>query len=56
VYAAGRDQVSDVWVAGRQLVANGRLTSLDEGELMRKAAAWGVRISAPPAAAPGASR
>ncbi|MBA3564975.1 MAG: TRZ/ATZ family hydrolase, partial [Gammaproteobacteria bacterium] len=46
VYAAGRDQVSDVWVAGRQLVANGRLTSLDEGELMRKAAAWGARIAA----------
>jgi 5-methylthioadenosine/S-adenosylhomocysteine deaminase len=44
VYAAGRHDVSHVWVAGRLLVDGGRLTSLDEGELRTKARTWQVRI------------
>lgn len=44
VYAAGRDQVSDVWVAGRQLVQAHRLTRLDLAELRRRAAEWRARI------------
>ncbi len=44
VYAAGREQVSDVWVAGRRLVSNGRVNCLDVPELVRNAARWGERI------------
>lgn len=40
VYAAGRDQVSDVWVAGRQLLHERRLTTLDEEAVLRRAAEW----------------
>ena len=45
VYAAGREDVSDVWVAGRQLVGSGRLLHLDEGSIMRKAREWKSRIA-----------
>ncbi|MGI9263848.1 MAG: TRZ/ATZ family hydrolase, partial [Gammaproteobacteria bacterium] len=34
VYSAGRDQVTDVWVAGRQLLAGGTLTRVDESDLL----------------------
>ena len=44
LYAAGRDQVSDVWVAGRQLVADGELVRLDAGQIMSKAVEWQHRI------------
>ncbi len=44
VYAAGREQVSDVWVAGRQLVAGGQLTGLDESSLRARAHAWRAKI------------
>ena len=45
VYAAGREDVSHVWVAGRLVVDEGRLTGLDEGELRAKARAWQTRIA-----------
>jgi 5-methylthioadenosine/S-adenosylhomocysteine deaminase len=44
VYAAGRDDVSHVWVAGRLAVDQGRLIGLDAGELRAKARAWQTRI------------
>lgn len=44
VYATGRHQVTDVWVAGRQLLRNGKLTGMDEGVLLRLAKEWGQRI------------
>jgi 5-methylthioadenosine/S-adenosylhomocysteine deaminase len=44
VYAAGRHQVSDVWVAGRHLVKDGRLTTLNEPDLLDKARAWQAKI------------
>jgi 5-methylthioadenosine/S-adenosylhomocysteine deaminase len=44
VYAAGREDVSHVWVAGRLLVDEGRLTALDPGQLRVKARAWQARI------------
>jgi 5-methylthioadenosine/S-adenosylhomocysteine deaminase len=44
VYAAGREHVSDVWVAGRQLVGSGKLLHLDPQEIRRKAAEWQARI------------
>ncbi len=45
VYAAGREHVSDVWVAGRQLVGSGRILHLDESGIMRKAREWKSRIA-----------
>ncbi len=46
VYAAGRHQVTDVWVAGRRLLADRRLTTLDIGDLIRRARGWRQKIAA----------
>src|SRR6056297_3026227 len=45
VYAAGRDQVSDVWVAGRRMVADGHLARLDESAIIKRASDWRDRIA-----------
>jgi len=45
-YAATRDQVTDVWVGGQRLLESGRLTTLDQSEITRKAAEWGEKIRA----------
>ncbi len=45
VYAAGRHQVTDVWVGGKKLLDNRKLTTLDEAELKAKAKAWGDKIN-----------
>jgi 5-methylthioadenosine/S-adenosylhomocysteine deaminase len=44
VYAAGRDQVTDVYVAGRALLRERRLTTLDQSAILAKAESWRVRI------------
>jgi len=44
VYATGRDKVSDVWVAGRHLLKERRLTTLDESAILAKAATWRIKI------------
>ncbi|MCD6040156.1 MAG: mtaD [Gammaproteobacteria bacterium] len=44
VYSASRSQVTDVWVAGKQLLKNRELTTLQEKELIEKAKYWGERI------------
>ncbi len=44
VYAAGRNLVTDVWVAGKQLVKNRQLTTLDEAAILKKAQTWRDRI------------
>ena len=49
VYAAGRDQVSDVYVAGRPLLRQGKLLTLDEAAVLANAAEWRERIAAKPA-------
>jgi 5-methylthioadenosine/S-adenosylhomocysteine deaminase len=46
VYATGRQQVSDVWIAGVRKVENGTLTGMDPDELRRKALTWQARIAA----------
>ncbi|MCU7933328.1 MAG: TRZ/ATZ family hydrolase [Candidatus Thiodiazotropha sp. (ex Dulcina madagascariensis)] len=46
VYAAGREQVTHVWVAGRLLVNDGALTTLDVAQLNARASHWGERILA----------
>jgi len=45
VYAASRDQISDVWVAGNALMTDHSLTTLDEEHLIAQAQAWRNRIS-----------
>ena len=47
VYAASRRDVSHVWVNGRLLVEEGRLATLDTGELIARAAHWRDRINPP---------
>lgn len=44
VYAASRNQVTDVWVKGKQLLKNRKLTTLDEEALKAKAKAWRAKI------------
>ena len=44
VYATSRDMVSNVWVAGRHLLKDRRLTTLDESEILERAAEWQGRI------------
>lgn len=45
VYAASSRQVSDVWVAGRRLLDEGRLTSIDLGEVLALAEDWRHRLA-----------
>ena len=45
VYASGREQVTDVWVAGQHLLKERRLTTLDENDIIERAREWQVRIS-----------
>ena len=45
VYAAGRDQVSDVYVAGRPLLRDGKLLTVNEAETLAKAAEWRTKIA-----------
>ncbi|MFZ0254933.1 MAG: TRZ/ATZ family hydrolase [Gammaproteobacteria bacterium] len=44
VYAAGRRQVSDVWIAGRHVLKRGALVTLDEELMLRRASEWRERI------------
>jgi 5-methylthioadenosine/S-adenosylhomocysteine deaminase len=44
VYAAGREQVRHVWVAGRRLLNNRELTTIDLPQVLGRAAAWRERI------------
>ena len=44
VYSAGREHVSHVWVDGKILVKEGRLTTLNEQEILAKALFWENRI------------
>jgi 5-methylthioadenosine/S-adenosylhomocysteine deaminase len=44
VYACGREQVTDVWVAGQQLLKRRRLTTLDDNDILARTHAWQARI------------
>ncbi len=44
VYACTREQVTDVWVAGRQLMKQRELLTIDMEEVMTKAGEWRTRI------------
>ncbi|MDH3560033.1 MAG: TRZ/ATZ family hydrolase [Gammaproteobacteria bacterium] len=45
VYACGREQVTDVWVAGQHLLKERQLTTLDDSEILDRACHWQSRIS-----------
>ncbi|ODS64892.1 MAG: N-ethylammeline chlorohydrolase [Arenimonas sp. SCN 70-307] len=45
VYAVGRHQVGDVWVAGKARVAGGRLLDIDTAAIAAKARRWRERIA-----------
>ena len=45
VYASSRGQVEDVWVAGRRMVAEGRLARIDDALVVARAGAWRDRIA-----------
>ncbi|MCW8828849.1 MAG: TRZ/ATZ family hydrolase [Gammaproteobacteria bacterium] len=44
VYATARDKVSDVWVAGRHLLKDSQLTTLDEAAILDTARRWQNRL------------
>jgi 5-methylthioadenosine/S-adenosylhomocysteine deaminase len=45
VYAAGREHVSHVWVNGKMLLNEGKLTTLNEQELLLRAQFWRKQMS-----------
>jgi 5-methylthioadenosine/S-adenosylhomocysteine deaminase len=45
VHVAGRDQVSDVWIAGERILLDGRFASLDPNELSVLARSWQERLA-----------
>jgi 5-methylthioadenosine/S-adenosylhomocysteine deaminase len=45
IYAASRRQVSDVWVAGKRLLENGELTTIDLDAVIRSARKWQSRLA-----------
>jgi 5-methylthioadenosine/S-adenosylhomocysteine deaminase len=44
VFCGGRDIVSDVWVAGRHLLADGEMTRMDWSAVAERANAWTARM------------
>ncbi len=44
VYTAGREQVTDVWVAGRQLLKARELTTIDPNAVLERAQQWQHRL------------
>ncbi len=45
VYAASTRQVSDVWIAGKQLLRKGELTTIDLDAVMESAGKWHSRLA-----------
>lgn len=45
VYSAGREEVTQVWVAGREVVRDGQCLTLDEAEILASAQLWRQRLS-----------
>jgi 5-methylthioadenosine/S-adenosylhomocysteine deaminase len=44
VYACNQEQVTDVWIAGKQLLKDRQLTTIDEEAVMLKAQLWQEKI------------
>ena len=45
IHTTSGDGVAHVWVAGQQLLQNGKLCTLDEEAILRTAGEWRERIS-----------
>ena len=45
IYATNRNQVDNVWVAGKQLLKNRQLTTLDEQAILHNTAIWQKKLS-----------
>ena len=45
IYCCGRESVSDVWVAGKQLMENRKLLTIDEAQVVANARAWAEKIA-----------
>jgi 5-methylthioadenosine/S-adenosylhomocysteine deaminase len=45
VYSTSRDQVSDSWIAGRRVLADGIAVTIDEQDTVRRADTWRQRLS-----------
>lgn len=50
VHCAGSYQVSDVWVAGRRLLGQGELLTMDQDDIVQRAAHWRERLQTATAA------
>lgn len=48
IYACGRESVDHVWVSGKQLLNNRKLTTLDEDKLIQTARDWQEKIAPQP--------
>ncbi|UXI70034.1 TRZ/ATZ family hydrolase [Tahibacter amnicola] len=46
VYACGRHQVSDVWIAGERKLSGGILVDMDSADLLARARSWRNRLAA----------
>jgi 5-methylthioadenosine/S-adenosylhomocysteine deaminase len=46
VYTARADQVTDVWIAGKRQLDNGKLTQIDEHGLLQRSNEWRDRFAA----------
>jgi 5-methylthioadenosine/S-adenosylhomocysteine deaminase len=46
VYSTGRQQVSDVWIAGQRKLADGELPDVDVPSLLARVHEWRQRIAA----------
>jgi 5-methylthioadenosine/S-adenosylhomocysteine deaminase len=44
VYATGRHQVTDVWVAGQHLLKQRQLTTMNESKIKENAQRWASKI------------
>jgi len=40
IYSTNRNQVTDTWVAGRRMLRDRKLTTIDESELHNRAVKW----------------
>lgn len=47
VYATARSQVTEVWVGGRRVVSDGRVTAMDTEQVSTRAQRWTHKLQAP---------
>lgn len=47
VYACNREQVREVWIAGRRVLKDGELTTIDTNDVLARAGQWRRRILEP---------